>query len=266
MSKKSNKQAKLTRESGMFKKEGLSLGCRVRDLRNEKGWTLEEAGLRMNMDPKHLWKLEHAYDGLNVTLVTLVRIANAFEIPVQSLFAYRGETRDPLPRRKKGNTHNKGLAFRYVDAPSHKEFSTCVPLYNLSKDSNIYPKLFVNTWVCLNDELQEQFNVHETSVIQLNENLSQKLSHAKFAIMHQSKQWRSDAYAILHHPELDEEYILAKVILDQESSCLRIYRADDAIEDYLDTNHESLTHSISLTLDQCSSLKILGYLAMLIHR
>ena len=51
MTKKSNKQTKLTRESGMFKKEGLSLGGRVRDLRNEKGWTLEEAGLRMNMDP-----------------------------------------------------------------------------------------------------------------------------------------------------------------------------------------------------------------------
>ena len=49
MTKKVLKHAKVARDSTQFKREGLSLGSRVRGLRNTKGWTLEEAGLHMNM-------------------------------------------------------------------------------------------------------------------------------------------------------------------------------------------------------------------------
>ena len=88
----------------------------------------------MNMDPKHLWKLERAYEGLNVTLVTLVRIAEAFSIPVQSLFAYRGEVRPPIPRRRKGSLKKKvTLPFDYIDSPkTEHEYQTYLPFFSLT--------------------------------------------------------------------------------------------------------------------------------------
>ena len=182
MSKKSNKQTKLTRESGMFKKEGLSLGGRVRDLRNERGWTVEEAGLRMNMDPKHLWKLEHAYDGLNVTLVTLVRIADAFGTPVQSLFAYRGETREPLPRKKKNNPASKGLPFEYHDAPLKDELHKYTALYDLNKSHHQETHLPIDTWVCF-DEDSTHLSENNRCIVRLSEVLSHQVQGAKFAII-----------------------------------------------------------------------------------
>ena len=165
MSKKMTTQAKVARDSDHFRIEGLSLGSRVRALRNEKGWTLEEAGLRMNMDPKHLWKLERAYEGLNVTLVTLVRIAEAFEIPVQSLFAYRGEVRTPTPRRRKGNLKRKSaLPFDYIDSPKvDHEYTTYLPFFSLSdltQGSVTHPfsPLTPKTWVLLHNQDLHQSN------------------------------------------------------------------------------------------------------------
>jgi transcriptional regulator with XRE-family HTH domain len=158
-------QAKVARDSDHFRIEGLSLGSRVRALRNEQGWTLEEAGLRMNMDPKHLWKLERAYEGLNVTLVTLVRIAEAFHIPVQSLFAYRGEIRTPTPRRRKGTLKKKSaLPFDYIDSPKvEHEYDTYLPFFSLSDLTQIHTThpftyLTPKTWVLLHDQSIHQAN------------------------------------------------------------------------------------------------------------
>jgi transcriptional regulator with XRE-family HTH domain len=159
MTKKVLKHAKVARDSTQFKREGLSLGSRVRGLRNTKGWTLEEAGLHMNMDPKHLWKLERAYEGLNVTLVTLVRIAEAFELPVQSLFAYRGEVREPPPRLKRSGL--KAFSrdpFTFVDAPRPDEcWTVCIPRYDLNQWINSQrdlTPLTPLTWVRLEDQDQ----------------------------------------------------------------------------------------------------------------
>ena len=165
MSKKMLTQAKVARDSNHFRAEGLSLGSRVRALRNERGWTLEEAGLRMNMDPKHLWKLERAYEGLNVTLVTLVRIAEAFDIPIQSLFAYRGEVRNPPPRRRKGALKRKSsLPFDYIDSPKvENEYQTYLPFFSFHDLTHMQlqrPFTPVNpkTWVYLHDQSIHQSN------------------------------------------------------------------------------------------------------------
>jgi transcriptional regulator with XRE-family HTH domain len=56
----------------------------VRTLREELGWTLEVAAERMNIDWKHLQKLESAR--LNPTLVTLIRVADGLGQPVERLF------------------------------------------------------------------------------------------------------------------------------------------------------------------------------------
>jgi transcriptional regulator with XRE-family HTH domain len=56
----------------------------VRALRGARRWTLEEAAEASNLDLKHFQKVEAGK--LNVTLVTLVRIAEGFDEPVASLF------------------------------------------------------------------------------------------------------------------------------------------------------------------------------------
>ena len=74
-----------------FKKEARVLGARVRALREERDWTLERAAERMDIDWKHLQKIESG--ALNVTLSTLVRIASGFRCPVSALFT----TEPPSP-------------------------------------------------------------------------------------------------------------------------------------------------------------------------
>jgi transcriptional regulator with XRE-family HTH domain len=51
-----------------------TLGLIVRAARQSKGWTLEQAAARMNLDFKHLQKIEAGT--LNVTFVTLLRLAD----------------------------------------------------------------------------------------------------------------------------------------------------------------------------------------------
>lgn len=73
------------RATSRFKKEQRSLGARVRALRHGADWTLEEAAERCDMDWKHLQKIEAGV--LNVTLVTLVRMAVGFRQPIHAFFA-----------------------------------------------------------------------------------------------------------------------------------------------------------------------------------
>jgi transcriptional regulator with XRE-family HTH domain len=72
------------RRSARFAKEAKALGARTRALRNAEGWTLEEAGERCQIEWKHLQRLEKG--ALNLTLVTLVRLAVGFRIELEALF------------------------------------------------------------------------------------------------------------------------------------------------------------------------------------
>lgn len=67
-----------------FKKEAKVLGARVRALREARDLTLERAAERMDIDWKHLQKIESGT--LNVTLSTLVRVASGFRCPLSTLF------------------------------------------------------------------------------------------------------------------------------------------------------------------------------------
>jgi transcriptional regulator with XRE-family HTH domain len=53
-------------------------------MREKRGWTLERAAEAMDLDLKHLQKIEAGK--LNVTLVTLVRIAEGLSVPLATLF------------------------------------------------------------------------------------------------------------------------------------------------------------------------------------
>lgn len=73
------------RGTSRFKKEQRALGARVRAFRHAADWTLEEAAERSDIDWKHLQKIEAGT--LNVTLVTLVRLAVGFRQPLHAFFA-----------------------------------------------------------------------------------------------------------------------------------------------------------------------------------
>ena len=76
--------SQVARQTPRFHAEVKALGLRVRQLRLARKWTLEGAAEATNLDLKHLQKIEAGK--LNVTLVTLVRLAEGFGEPVASLF------------------------------------------------------------------------------------------------------------------------------------------------------------------------------------
>jgi transcriptional regulator with XRE-family HTH domain len=90
--------SRLFKESKRFRVEAKQLGDRVRQLRHAKDWTLEEAAERMHLDLKHLQKVESGDPPLNVTLVTLVRIAEGLGEPLLTLFTSNTAKRS-RPRR-----------------------------------------------------------------------------------------------------------------------------------------------------------------------
>jgi transcriptional regulator with XRE-family HTH domain len=77
--------SRLFRQSKRFRAEARAFGARVRDLRHGRGWTLETAAERALLDLKHFQKIEAGT--INVTLVTLVRLAAGFGVPLSELFS-----------------------------------------------------------------------------------------------------------------------------------------------------------------------------------
>ena len=67
-----------------FDAEIAMIGARVRKLRTGRGWTLEAAAEHTGVDWKHLQKIEAAQ--LNPTVMTLLRIAEGFQVPFGVLF------------------------------------------------------------------------------------------------------------------------------------------------------------------------------------
>ena len=72
------------RSTASYKKSVAALGKQIRKLRQARGWTLEQAAEAMSMDATQLAKIEAG--SLNVTLVTLVRIADGLGVKVGMLF------------------------------------------------------------------------------------------------------------------------------------------------------------------------------------
>jgi transcriptional regulator with XRE-family HTH domain len=60
-----------------------SVGRRVAEIREELGWTQQECAEQLGMPLKNLQRIE---SGANLTLATLVRIANGLRVQVRALF------------------------------------------------------------------------------------------------------------------------------------------------------------------------------------
>jgi transcriptional regulator with XRE-family HTH domain len=78
------RSSRVHKRSARYLREAKALGLRIRALREAQGWTLEKAAERCDLDLKHLQKIEAGM--LNVTLVTLVRVAVGFREPLSSFF------------------------------------------------------------------------------------------------------------------------------------------------------------------------------------
>lgn len=67
------------RASDRYKAEAKALGMRVRQLRHARGLSLYQASEAMNLELRHLQRLESGI--LNVTLATLLRVADGLGVP-----------------------------------------------------------------------------------------------------------------------------------------------------------------------------------------
>ncbi len=72
------------RATRRYQTAARKLGQHIKALRLEQGWTLEALAERADLDLKHLQKIEAGQ--LNVTLVTLVRVASGLRVPISELF------------------------------------------------------------------------------------------------------------------------------------------------------------------------------------
>ncbi len=67
----------------------IDLGARVRELRTERGWSLDETAARTGMSRSSLFKIEKAQ--MSPTFDALMRLAKGFEIEISQLLVARGE-------------------------------------------------------------------------------------------------------------------------------------------------------------------------------
>ena len=64
--------------------EAKAIGARIRVIRKARGWTLAEAAKQAGLRYQHIQQIETGL--LNVTLITLIRLAEGLEVPVSAFF------------------------------------------------------------------------------------------------------------------------------------------------------------------------------------
>ena len=81
------------RESAVFRRVAAQLGRRLRELRTEHGWTVEQAAERYGIEPAHVRRVEAGRT--NPSLATLVSIAHALSTDLAELLG------EPVPKTRK---------------------------------------------------------------------------------------------------------------------------------------------------------------------
>lgn len=84
------------RKSRQFRRACQDLGLRVRQFRELASLTLDQASSRAELDLAHWQKIEAGR--VNVTLATLLRLANALDVSIEQLFVPPSPT--DVPRRR----------------------------------------------------------------------------------------------------------------------------------------------------------------------
>lgn len=73
-----------SRSSDRFIAEKKAIGARLRALRKVRGWTLDKAAEQTGVDWRHIQMVEAGQT--NVTLLTLVRLAEGFGVALSAFF------------------------------------------------------------------------------------------------------------------------------------------------------------------------------------
>lgn len=73
-----------SRSSERFVAEKKAIGTRLRALRKTRGWTLDKTAEETGVDWRHVQMVE--VGDTNVTLLTLVRLAEGFGVPLSAFF------------------------------------------------------------------------------------------------------------------------------------------------------------------------------------
>lgn len=81
------------RQSAAFGRVAAQLGRHLRDRRQKRGWTVEEASERYGIEPAHVRRIEAGRT--NPSLATLLSIADALSMDLAELFA------EPPPPKSK---------------------------------------------------------------------------------------------------------------------------------------------------------------------
>lgn len=84
------------RQTSRYKDTAKAIGSRARELREGRGLTLEQASAAMDLDLKHLQKVEAGQ--VNVTLVTVLRVADGLGVPPAQLFGEGATQKRRKPR------------------------------------------------------------------------------------------------------------------------------------------------------------------------
>ncbi|MGO9838956.1 MAG: helix-turn-helix domain-containing protein [Polyangiaceae bacterium] len=84
------------RETPAFRRTVAQLGKRLRELRQARGWTVEEASERYGVEPAHVRRIEAGRT--NPSLATLLSIADALSIELADLFADRAPIKSKKER------------------------------------------------------------------------------------------------------------------------------------------------------------------------
>ena len=71
------------RQAPAFRRTVAKLARRLRELRKERGWTVEHSAERYGVEPAHVRRLERGTG--NPSLAVLVSIAYALELPICEL-------------------------------------------------------------------------------------------------------------------------------------------------------------------------------------
>lgn len=105
------------RRTRRYKQGAAELGARVKELRKAQGWTLEKASAQMGLDFRHLQLIEAGT--VNVTLATILRISDAFEVsPFVILPGAKETKREPGTRSSAATSTKSKLGARVLVVPA----------------------------------------------------------------------------------------------------------------------------------------------------
>lgn len=84
-----------------YSAEAKAIGARIRAIRKSRKWTLADAAKHAGLRYQHIQQIETGL--LNVTLITLIRLAEGLGVPVSAFFA-NPSAGDEVPRELPAET------------------------------------------------------------------------------------------------------------------------------------------------------------------